>query len=110
LFLDGAAGEELREWLRLPEAALSVIVAGRSDELATTYRGLAADVRRTHRGVLLRPSVVDGELLGVRLDRRALGGPPGRGVIVGPPSWGPEFAAGEAVAIQIAQPEESICG
>lgn len=109
-FTDGEAGEALREWLRVPESRLSVAVVGRSDDLATTYRGLAADVRRTHRGVLLRPSVVDGELLGVRLDRRAVGGPPGRGVVVGPAWWGVEFAAGGAVPVQIAQPVESMCG
>ena len=55
-------------------------------------------------GLLLRPGPVDGEILGVRLPRRAASGPPGRGVLVGDPAWGPAFDDGDPVPIQVAQP------
>ncbi|HEX3335628.1 MAG TPA: FtsK/SpoIIIE domain-containing protein [Jatrophihabitans sp.] len=102
--VDAAVGEELVSWMRASDAPLAAVVAGRADDLATTYRGVAAEVRRSHCGILLRPGPVDGELLGVRLPRRASAGPPGRGVIVGDPCWGDVFAEGDAVPIQVAQP------
>ncbi|HET8581669.1 MAG TPA: FtsK/SpoIIIE domain-containing protein [Jatrophihabitans sp.] len=103
-FTDSAAGERLTGWLRADAAPVAAVVAGRTDDLATSYRGLAAEVRRHHCGVLLRPGPVDGELLGVRLPRRHGSGPPGRGVVVGDPRWGPMFAEGEPVPIQVAIP------
>ena len=104
VFTDVAAGERLAEWVRVSDAPLAVVVAGRADDLATSYRGLAAEVRRSQCGILLRPGPVDGELLGVRLPRRPATGPPGRGVAVGEPCWGPLFADGEPVPIQVATP------
>jgi S-DNA-T family DNA segregation ATPase FtsK/SpoIIIE len=80
------------------------VVAGRADDLATTYRGVAADVRRSHCGILLRPGPVDGELLGVRLPRRPSSGPPGRGIAIGDPAWAAMFDDGEPVPIQVAEP------
>jgi S-DNA-T family DNA segregation ATPase FtsK/SpoIIIE len=103
-FAETAAGDRLTTWLRSCDAPLAAVVAGRADELATTFRGLAAEVRRSRCGILLRPGPVDGELLGVRLPRRAATGPPGRGVMVGDPSWGPPFDEGEPVPIQVAAP------
>jgi DNA segregation ATPase FtsK/SpoIIIE, S-DNA-T family len=103
-FDDRPAGERLTDWLRDADAPLAAAVAGRADELATTYRGLGAAARRSHCGLLLRPGPVDGELLGIRLPRRPASGPPGRGVIVGDPAWGPLFAAGEPVPVQVAAP------
>jgi S-DNA-T family DNA segregation ATPase FtsK/SpoIIIE len=103
-FLDGPAGERLAAWLREDWAPLCAVVAGRSDELATSYRGLGAEVRRSRCGLLLRPGPVDGELLGVRLPRRPSTGPPGRGVVVGDPDWSPLFASGEPVPVQVATP------
>jgi S-DNA-T family DNA segregation ATPase FtsK/SpoIIIE len=81
-----------------------VVAAARSDELAATYRGIAVDVRRSRCGILLRPQPVDGELLGVRLPRRPTSDPPGRGVMVGDPSWGLLFESGDPVPIQVATP------
>jgi DNA segregation ATPase FtsK/SpoIIIE, S-DNA-T family len=103
-FVDSPAGDRLTSWVRAVDAPLAAVVAGRCDDLATTYRGVAAEVRRSHCGILLRPGPVDGELLGVRLPRRPSNGPPGRGVVVGDPSWGPLFDDGEPVPIQVAAP------
>jgi S-DNA-T family DNA segregation ATPase FtsK/SpoIIIE len=103
-FADTDAGDRLSGWLRTGDGVLAAVVAGRSDDLATSYRGLGADMRRSHCGILLRPGPVDGELLGVRLPRRPSSGPPGRGVAVGDPAWGPLFEAGEPVPVQVAIP------
>ncbi|MFN2560953.1 MAG: FtsK/SpoIIIE domain-containing protein [Jatrophihabitans sp.] len=103
-FLDTSAGDRLTTWVRSSDAPVAAVVAGRSDDLATTYRGVAADVRRSHCGILLRPGPVDGELLGVRLPRRPSAGPPGRGVIIGTPAWDPLFDDGDPVPVQVAQP------
>jgi S-DNA-T family DNA segregation ATPase FtsK/SpoIIIE len=103
-FTDAPAGDRLTGWLRDPVTAPAMIVAGRSEDLATTYRGVAAEVRRSRCGILLRPGPVDGELLGVRLPRSSAPAPPGRGVAVGEPAWGRLFEAGEPVAVQVAVP------
>lgn len=101
---DTAAGTALLAWVRAAPDALAVVVAGRSDDLVTAYRGLGAHVRRSSCGLLLRPGPVDGEILGARLPRRPRSGPPGRGVLVGDPAWGGPFTLGEPVPIQIAMP------
>ncbi|MGI8677362.1 MAG: FtsK/SpoIIIE domain-containing protein [Jatrophihabitans sp.] len=103
-FVDGAGADRLVTWLQNPDAPLATAVAGRYDDLAATYRGVAAQVRRDRCGLLLRPGPIDGELLGIRVGRRADDGPPGRGLIVGDPRWGPLFDSGEPVPIQVAQP------
>jgi S-DNA-T family DNA segregation ATPase FtsK/SpoIIIE len=103
-YLDQPAGDALDRWLRDPGAAVAAAVAGRTEDLATSYRGLGAQVRRTNCGLLLRPGPVDGELLGVRLPRRPSSGPPGRGVLVGDPQWGPLFEDGEPIPLQVAIP------
>jgi S-DNA-T family DNA segregation ATPase FtsK/SpoIIIE len=103
-YADEPAGEVLSSWVRDPDAVLAAVVAGRTEELATSYRGLGAQVRRTNCGLLLRPGPVDGELLGVRLPRRPSSGPPGRGVLVGDPHWGPPFDDGDSIPLQAALP------
>jgi S-DNA-T family DNA segregation ATPase FtsK/SpoIIIE len=103
-FTDTVAGNLLTSWVRARDAPLAVVAAGRADDLATTYRGIAAEVRRSQSGILLRPGPVDGELLGVRLPRHPATGPPGRGIAVGDPGWGPLFEDGEPVPIQVALP------
>jgi DNA segregation ATPase FtsK/SpoIIIE, S-DNA-T family len=103
-FTDTPAGDALAAWARSQDPSLAVVAAARSDELATSYRGIAVDVRRNQCGILLRPGPLDGELLGVRLARRADPAPPGRGIAVGDPSWGQMFAHGDAVPIQVAAP------
>jgi S-DNA-T family DNA segregation ATPase FtsK/SpoIIIE len=103
-FADTEAGELITGWIRKRDTSLAVVAAARSDELAATYRGIAVDVRRSRCGILLRPQPVDGELLGVRLPRRPTSDPPGRGVMVGDPSWGLLFESGDPVPIQVATP------
>lgn len=104
-FTHTATGDQLAEWARQRELPLALVAAGRVDDLATSYRGVAAEVRRHRCGVLLRPGPLDGELLGVRrLPRYGSTGPPGRGVAVADPSWGAAFADGAAVPIQVATP------
>ncbi len=103
-FTDSPAGERLAELVHAGDRPVAAVVAGRSDELATAYRGLGAEVRRSRCGILLRPGPIDGELLGLRLPRGDAGGPPGRGVAVGDASWGAQFAAGEPVPVQVATP------
>ncbi len=103
-FADTAAGDALTEWVRRADRPLAAVVAGRADDLATSYRGLGAHVRRAHTGLLLRPGPVDGEILGLRLARRSAGGPAGRGVLVGDPAWGAVFETGDPVPIQVARP------
>lgn len=105
-FLDSAAGEMLTAWVRTSDAPLAAVVAGRTDDLATSYRGIGAQVRRSNCGVLLRPGPVDGEILGGRLPRRPSSGPPGRGVLVGDPAWGPAFVDGEPMPVQMAVPND----
>jgi S-DNA-T family DNA segregation ATPase FtsK/SpoIIIE len=61
-----------------------VLVAGTSEELATSFRGFTADARKSRSGLLLSPtSHLEGDLLGVRLPRSSVfSGPPGRGLLV----------------------------
>ena len=59
-------------------------LAGGVEELAATFRGFAADVRKSRSGLLLGlTNHLDGELLGMRLPRSAVApGPIGRGLLV----------------------------
>ena len=101
-FLDSPGGDALTAWaLRRPDAA--VVLAGCSDELALSFRGIAAHVRKARCAVLLDPGPGDGALAGVRLSARRGSGPPGRGVVIGDPSWGAPFGAAP-LPIQVAQP------
>lgn len=101
-FADTACADTLTSWAR--DADVSVVVAGRADELATAFRGLAVTARRNRRGILLQPRPLDGELLGIRLDRgRSSPRLPGRGVLVGLPVVG---ATGDAVPVQLATPDQ----
>lgn len=59
----------------------ALLVAGSTAELGADYRGVAHELRRQQRGVLLQPERHDGEVLGTRVPdvRRRR---PGRGVLV----------------------------
>jgi S-DNA-T family DNA segregation ATPase FtsK/SpoIIIE len=103
-FSDTAVGAQLTAWARDRALPVAVVAAGRADELATSYRGVAAEVRRHRVGVLLRPGPLDGELFGLRIPRHPGTGPPGRGMAVADPSWGAAFADGGPVPIQVALP------
>ena len=82
-----------------------MVVAGRASELATSYRGAGVEMRRWQCGILLCPGPLDGELVGVRLPRRAAALTPGRGFVVGEPGWGALFETAEPVPIQLALPD-----
>ncbi|AKT51447.1 FtsK/SpoIIIE domain-containing protein [Arsenicicoccus sp. oral taxon 190] len=59
-----------------------VVAAGTTAQLATTYRGLPAELRRATTGIVLQPRhASDGDLLGVPVPRLH-NPPPGRGVLV----------------------------
>ena len=102
-FLDTPVGNALDALVRRSVAGLAVVVAGRSDELAVTYRGLCSEVRRARCALLLHPGPGDGELVGRRLLPSRSVMPPGRGVLVGDPAWGEAFATGP-IPIQVAVP------
>lgn len=72
----------------------SLVLAGTSDELASSFRGFTFDARKSRSGLLLSPeSHLHGELLGVRLPRSAaFTGPAGRGLLV---------RAGQVVLVQV---------
>lgn len=99
-FLDTVVGDALAASVRAAPAALAAVVASNSDDLALTYRGVAAEVRRSRCALVLAPGPGDGDLIGRRLPRRHGPMPPGRGVLVGDRAWGTEFA--EPVPIQVA--------
>lgn len=104
-FLDTALGDAVTGWLRTAGTELAAVVSARTDELATAYRGLGVEVRRNRSGLLLQPGPVDGELLGIRLDRSrpaaARAAPPGRGVLVDVATPGLAAPVGEPVPVQV---------
>jgi len=115
--LDTALGDALTGWVRAQPEGLIAAVAARSDDLAVTFRGVAAEVRRSRCGLLLQPGPVDGELLGARLPRARETQPSGRGLLVADPAWGVD--ASRPLPVQLALPrsvrpaaaaQESMCG
>jgi DNA segregation ATPase FtsK/SpoIIIE, S-DNA-T family len=81
-FLDTPAGDVLTAWMAdQPEGAIVVCVA-RSEELMVSFRGHGVEVRRSRTGLLLQPSVADGELLGIRITPQRHARVPGRGLLV----------------------------
>ncbi|MBO3745160.1 cell division protein FtsK [Streptosporangiaceae bacterium NEAU-GS5] len=77
----GLAVEEMLRGARDGEHGL--IIAGTTGDLTTAYRGFTAEARKARTGVLLSvQSPADGDLFNVRLPRGAVGGPPGRGLLI----------------------------
>ena len=74
-----------------------VVAAGTTPALLTGFRGVVVELRRARSGLLLSPeSPADGDLLGVRLARSALGAAhPGRGLLV---------QDGSVTPVQVADP------
>ena len=100
-FTDTPAGDALVEWVHADRSARSVVVAGRADTLAVTFRGLPAELRRSGCGVLLAPGPTDGDVLGVSLPRTRPEPITGRGLLLPDPAWG----LGELpLPIQVAAP------
>jgi len=81
--VDAAVDQVLADLLRTGGGGHVVVAAGRNDELATTFRGVATEVRRSRAGLLLCPTWTDGELLGTRLPRGDPETIPGRGLLIG---------------------------
>lgn len=81
---DTAADGHLERLLRRGrDAAIHVVAAAESAGALRTYGGWIPQIRRDRRALLLNPDAdIDGDLVGVRLPRRAGGGmPPGRGYL-----------------------------
>ncbi|MDF5751271.1 FtsK/SpoIIIE domain-containing protein [Spongiactinospora sp. TRM90649] len=95
---DSSLGAALEEVLRSGrDAEHGLIIAGPTGDLTTAYRGFVAEARKARTGLLLSvQSPADGDLFTVRLPRGAVGGPPGRGLLV---------TLGTVTPIQAALPE-----
>ncbi|MQA95043.1 MAG: cell division protein FtsK [Streptosporangiales bacterium] len=80
LLSDSALGPELDKILVSGrDAEHGMIVAGTTDDLASTYGGFTVTARRSRHGLLLAVrDPADGDLLGVRLPRNLPPGPAGR--------------------------------
>ncbi|MDR8408551.1 cell division protein FtsK [Nonomuraea sp. 3-1Str] len=98
---DGPLGMALEEVLRSGrDGDHGLIIAGSTGDLTQAYRGFVAETRKSRTGVLLSvQSPADGDLLSVRLPRGAVGGPPGRGLLV---------TMGTMTPIQAALPEGEV--
>ncbi|WP_239082329.1 FtsK/SpoIIIE domain-containing protein [Actinoplanes teichomyceticus] len=94
---DAAASGELRDVIRNGEARqLAVIYAGDPEDLSVGFSGWLVDARRSRRGALLSPqNRTDGDLIGLRLQRAAVGQPvrPGRAML--------HLGDGEPITVQV---------
>ncbi|MDH2423945.1 FtsK/SpoIIIE domain-containing protein [Sphaerisporangium sp. TRM90804] len=81
---DSPLGTALESTLRSGrDGEHGLLIAGTTGDLATAYRGFVAEARKGRTGLLLSvQSPADGDLFNVRLPRGAVGGPPGRGLLV----------------------------
>jgi S-DNA-T family DNA segregation ATPase FtsK/SpoIIIE len=105
-FNDTTVGEQLAALIRSAPVGLSVFAAGRSDELAVTYRGIGVELRRARTGLLLQPGPGDAEMFGQRLPYSRSTLPPGRGYLIAEELLRSAPPAGRvsAVPIQVALP------
>jgi len=102
-YLDTPVGDALGAAVRGAPDGLAAVVAGNSDDLPLTYRGAAAEVRRSRCALVLKPGPGDADLVGQRLPRRRGAQPAGRGLLVGESAWGAGFATAP-IPIQVALP------
>lgn len=79
-FTDTATGDAVTDLVSRHHSA--VVVTARADDLMVSFRGIATDVRRHRRGLLLQPTPGDGELLGVRIAPQPAASIPGRGLLI----------------------------
>ncbi|MGV9772265.1 FtsK/SpoIIIE domain-containing protein [Streptosporangium sp. NPDC003464] len=81
---DTPLGTALEQVLRTGrDGEHGLIIAGTTGDLTTAYRGFVAEARKARTGLLLSvQSPADGDLFTIRLPRGAVGGPPGRGLLV----------------------------
>ncbi|MGY1719304.1 FtsK/SpoIIIE domain-containing protein [Blastococcus sp. SYSU DS0552] len=81
---DCPAGEVFREVVRGAVPGCGLVLAGNADGICTGLSGWQVEARKARQGVLLSPQgSTDGDLIGVRLPRGAVGGPlrPGRALL-----------------------------
>ncbi|NUR32269.1 MAG: cell division protein FtsK, partial [Catenulispora sp.] len=85
LLKDAPAGAVLKEIITYGgERGQALVVAGSPEDLNSGFSGWHVDVRKGRRGTLLSPqSPMDGDLIGTRIPRSAVGGQvqPGRGLL-----------------------------
>ncbi|WP_433541013.1 FtsK/SpoIIIE domain-containing protein [Streptosporangium sandarakinum] len=81
---DSPLGMTLEQVLRTGrDGEHGLIIGGATGDLTTAYRGFVAEARKSRTGLLLAvQSPADGDLFTIRLPRGAVGGPPGRGLLV----------------------------
>jgi S-DNA-T family DNA segregation ATPase FtsK/SpoIIIE len=100
-FTDSTLGDAINDEVRRAEGNRIVVASARSDVAAVSFRGVAAAMRLSGSGVLLRPGPLDGELLGVSLPRARPDPVAGRGVLVPDAAW---RLGDQPIPLQIALP------
>ncbi|MEO8695163.1 MAG: FtsK/SpoIIIE domain-containing protein [Acidimicrobiales bacterium] len=75
-------GGHLERLLATRPLNVHIVATARADRLRAAFRHWTTEVRRSRVGILLRPDDIDGELLGVRLQRGTLPPISGRGYLV----------------------------
>jgi len=97
---DVAASPELRDVLKTGnEKGFAMALAGNPEELSAGFSGWLVDARKARRGALLSPqNRTDGDLIGFRLPRTAVGQPiqPGRALM--------HLGDGQAIPVQVPLP------
>lgn len=85
LLRDCQAGDELRGLLRVGAGSnRALVIAGDTEGVCAGFSGWQVELKKARRGLLLAPqSITEGDLIGVRPPRSALGQPaqPGRGLL-----------------------------
>jgi S-DNA-T family DNA segregation ATPase FtsK/SpoIIIE len=82
LFTDTPIGDALTAFIARQPTGAAVVATARSEDLMVSFRGIAVDIRRSGTGVLLQPTVADGDLFGIRVHRARGEFVPGRGLLV----------------------------
>ena len=82
----------------------AVVAVARSDDLLISFRGVAAEVRRSRTGLLLQPGVADGETLGIRVPPHRGVTMPGRGLLV---TDALRKSAPDGLPIQVLAPDDT---
>jgi S-DNA-T family DNA segregation ATPase FtsK/SpoIIIE len=107
-FTDTGAAHWLSATIGSSRKGLAVVGTGNSTDLAVTFRGPAAELRRARCGIVLAPRPADGDLFGVRLPHRIAAIRPGLGVLMPGAAWLPDGAAPESIPIQLALPDDEL--
>jgi S-DNA-T family DNA segregation ATPase FtsK/SpoIIIE len=85
LLRDCGASDALRAILRSGDARpQGLVLAGSADDVCAGFSGWQVEAKKSRQGLLLSPqNTTDGDLIGVRLARTAVGGPvvAGRGLL-----------------------------